>query len=698
MKSKDKKKLRKKVKNIDHRNHSIGKRMILSTTSILIVLTLALGLVSYFISKGELIKSYNELLFNKAVDSANLVDEQIISYTLSVETLGNLEIISDPDAPKEEKFELLQTEKARLKFSHIGLANVQGNLILDNGTEIDIYQKDYFQRAISGKTYFSEPMRNEITGKVEVIIAAPLKHRGAHIGVIIAFKSADEFYQIAENIKFGENGFAYILNETADIVSHPTVIGSASIANGSNQVANFDGLKNRVAPNIVDEVIAMEEKIKAGESGIGRYIEGNKIVHIGFAPIKSKGWTLVVSIDESEVLSGLNSLKQTLIYAIIFAIIIGTLFSLIFSRNLSKPIAEITDCAYNLSQLDFSVDIEEKLLKRKDELGKMGYSLQLIIDNMRNFAQEVQESSHQVAASSEELAAISEESTAAATNIAESSNEIAEASHAQLSEILNVTSSIKEISNHIDRVTRQTENAENLRIKVIDRTEIGKDKIEEVIVQMRNIEDSTNSVRASLDNISSSSKEMNQMLEVIQDVAEQTNLLALNAAIEAARAGEFGRGFAVVADEIRKLAEETQKSTEEIYLRLVNNNVLIEDANEKMDSGGKEVELGITRVNETRESFNEIAELIHQIAKSIEEVVQATDNVENYVESVVDSSTSIEKMSQDIASQIQNSSAASEEQMASMEEITSSTESLASLAEELQLLLSNIKLKMNIKN
>ncbi|HSH36575.1 methyl-accepting chemotaxis protein [Schnuerera sp.] len=695
-KPKDKKKVRKKVNNIDKK--SIGKKMIISTTSILIILTLTLGLISYFISKDELIKSYNELLYNKAIDSANLVDEQIKSYTLSVETLGNLEAISNPDIPEEEKFEILKIEKGRLKFSHIGISDVQGNLLLDNGTQIDIYQKDFFQRAIAGKAFFSEPIRNEITGKTEVIIAAPLKHQGVHLGVVVAFKSADEFYQIAQDIEFGENGFAYILNEIADIVSHPTVVGSASISNDSSEGANFGGLKDRVSSDMVDEVITMEEMINEGEPGIGKYVENNKIVHIGFAPIESKGWTLVVSIDESEILSGLNSLRQTLLYVIILAIIIGVLFSVIFSRNLTKPIGKITDCAHSLSQLDFSIDIEDKLLKRKDELGKMASSLQLIIDNMRNFAGEVQESSHQVAASSEELAAISEESTAAATNIAESSNEIAESSNAQLNEILNVTSSIKEISNQLDHVTAQTENAEGLRRKVVDRTEIGKEKIEEVIIQMGNIENSTLSVKSSLNNISNSSKEMNHMLEIIQNVSEETNLLALNAAIEAARAGEFGRGFAVVADEIRKLAEETQKSTEEIHNLINSNNLLIEEANEKMDSSSKEVDMGITRVNETKESFNEIANLIHQIAERIKEVTKSTKNVENYVESVVGSSTSIEKMSQDIASQIQNSSAASEEQMASMEEISSSTESLATLAEELQLLLSNIKLKMNKKN
>lgn len=683
-----KKKGKTKVTSIKEK--SISKKMILSTTSILIGLILILGLTSYFITKNQLIKSTDELLFNKAIDSADLVDSQIKSYTLSIETLGNLDMISDPEIPMVDKFEILKQEKARLKLSAIGLSDIQGNLLLDDGTAIDIYETEYFQKAKAGRTYFSEPIRNNETGKAEVIVAAVLKSKGTHVGVVIAHKAAEEFYKIADNIEIGDSGYAFILNDSADVISHPTIVSHASSSGGDNAV-NFSNFKEHISDKFADEVDAMGEKIGKGEPGIGKYMENGKVVHLGFAPIKSKGWTLIVSIDESEALAGLKGLKHSLIIIVLIAIVIGTIFSLLFSRSLTKPIVQVTDQAYMLSQLDLSHNVDKKLLLREDELGKMAHSLQIVIDNIKNFAKEIQDSSHQVAASSEELAAISEESTAAATSIAETSGEIAQGSNAQLEEILSLASSIKEIQAQIEHVSIQTGNAGVLGKNVFDKTQLGKEKIEQVIVQMSNIENSTSSIKDSVSDIGTSSKEMNHMLEIIESVSEETNLLALNAAIEAARAGEYGRGFAVVADEIRKLAEETKKSTGEIHSLINKNNILIEDAGKNMDFSSKEVELGIVRVNEAKETFNKIANLIEQMTTAINEVAKAAINVEDYVVSVVNSSSSIEGMSKEIAAQIQNSSAASEEQMASMEEITSSTETLARLAEELQLLVGNIK-------
>ncbi|SHD76323.1 PDC sensor domain-containing protein [Schnuerera ultunensis] len=186
--------------------NSISKKMGISITAILISLTLVVGLISYFIAKEELIESTNELLLHKAIDSATIVDEQIKSYTLSIETLGNLNVIADPDISKKEKFDILKSEKSRLKLYGIGLADMEGDMVLDYGTNRNIQGKEFFEKAKSGHTYFSEPMRNDITGYNEIVISAPLKYNEDIVGVIIGFKDAKDFYSIAENIVIGENG------------------------------------------------------------------------------------------------------------------------------------------------------------------------------------------------------------------------------------------------------------------------------------------------------------------------------------------------------------------------------------------------------------------------------------------------------------------------------------------------------------
>ena len=140
--------------------------------------------------------------------------------------------------------------------------------------------------------------------------------------------------------------------------------------------------------------------------------------------------------------------------------------------------------------------------------------------------------------------------------------------------------------------------------------------IEEISSSMQNVSDKTTEVARQAEDIKN-------IVGVIKDIADQTNLLALNAAIEAARAGEHGRGFAVVADEVRKLAERTGKSLNEIE---ANVNVLVQGVND-MSESIKEQTAGVTQINEAIAQLESVTQDNVSVANNTNDITQVVNKI-----------------------------------------------------------------------
>jgi len=194
---------------------------------------------------------------------------------------------------------------------------------------------------------------------------------------------------------------------------------------------------------------------------------------------------------------------------------------------------------------------------------------------------------------------------------------------------------------------------------------------------------SANEVSDIVQDMNKNTKIINTISETISQITEQTNLLALNASIESARAGEAGKGFAVVAEEIRKLADESKKSTEEIKLIIVN-------IQRKSDEAVKAIKATEEVVAEQELSVTSAQEIFFEIINSIG---MMSDKVEEVKLSILD----IDKSKRSVVTEIENISAISQETASASEEVTASTEEISAAmdkftehADELKLLIDKL--------
>ncbi|WP_412856324.1 methyl-accepting chemotaxis protein [Bacillus sp. 179-C3.3 HS] len=315
-----------------------------------------------------------------------------------------------------------------------------------------------------------------------------------------------------------------------------------------------------------------------------------------------------------------------------------------------------------------------------------------MIDSLRSLIGAVQSSVENVASSSEELTASAEQTSKATEHITLSIEQFSRGNESQNDQVEASTGELEEMNRSLQEMNETAQSITNSSIKSTDIAGDGGQLVEKTASQMNVIDQSVKKAENVINSLESKSKDITQILGVINGIADQTNLLALNAAIEAARAGESGRGFSVVAEEVRKLAVQSSDSAKEIE-DLIQEIVLeIGKSQEMFKAVNREVNAGLGMTEEAKESFQNIYEATEGMAKKLTELNATATNLSSGSQLISQAMLDMRHVSRDSAANIQDIAASAEEQLASMEEIASSSVTLSNMAEELKDLTSQFKI------
>ena len=377
------------------------------------------------------------------------------------------------------------------------------------------------------------------------------------------------------------------------------------------------------------------------------------------------------------------------IIVILVAMILSIAIGYGIARMISRPLKKVVTLVEQVANGDLtqSTDIDSK-----DEVGDLAKSMNAMVISLRKLMMDVMNTSQQVAASSEELTASAEQTSHATEEITNSIQGIATGAETSTASLEESAASLEEVTLGIQNIADSSNNISEASSQATTQAKMGGEYVGKTVQQIHAINESVNESSEAIKSLDKRSQEIGEITKVITEIANQTNLLALNAAIEAARAGEHGKGFAVVADEVRKLAEQSQQSSQQISKLINEIQVDMARSNDSIDQVKLDVKEGLTIVEKTEESFEVILDSLDKVGMQIDDMAATAEQMSASAQEVSANVASSTSMSRDSSMNAQTVAAATEEQLASMEEISSASNNLSEMAMNLQELVSKFKL------
>lgn len=649
---------------------------ILTAILALVFFSLALiGGISAFLNYTSTLNTLEQTMTETAILAAERIQGQLDLYKSIARELGQSAVLADPAVSTEEKLALVNDRVAQYDLVEGAVITKDGINIFNN---IDCSGREYLLQALAGNVYISEPAVSKATGKLSIMVSAPLREggsaQGAIIGAIMLIPKEEFLNDIVRTISVSSSGNAHLVDSNGNTIAHADM---SRVENGENieQMAKQDSSLSALA--------ALHANMRQGKTGFGTYSFNGENKFMAYAPLSlANGWSVGVASDIDDFMQETKTGVLITIVLSIGALIIAAICAYLLSRQIGLPIEACTKRLELLAAGDLHTEVAQ--VNNKDEIGRLSLATGQIVHTMSGIITDLEYGLNSIANGDftaeskvrelyvddfmalavsleyilKELSATLSQVKGAADHVADGSHQVSAGAQALSHGSTEQAATIEELAATITETSAQinetAQNATETRTKAMESGRL-----------MGECDQLMNEMVDAMNEISENSHQIGNIIKTIEDIAFQTNILALNAAVEAARAGAAGKGFAVVADEVRKLASKSAEASQ-------STGVLIETSIRSVDKGAKLATVTAAKMDAVAKNSTIVTEMVGKIAVATER--QAT--------SVIQLTQGIDQ----ISGVVQTNSATAEQSASASEELAEQAHALNALVAQFRLI------------